>query len=115
MVLRRVVQPSRLASAAADVVSDEIDEADARPACHAEDGPCGGEGGGHALLHQKPGQGQADDKLAQGLDDLGHGGGHHVGVPLGIPPEGGEDAHEETGGRDGLDGVNRHAVSLQIG
>ena len=66
-------------------------------------------------VYKRQGQGQADDQLAQGLNDLGHRRGHHVAVPLGVAPEGGEDADEEAGGRDGLDGVDRHAVPLEVG
>ena len=36
-------------------------------------------------------------------------------MALGVAPEGGQYADEEAGGRDGLDGVDRHAVALEVG
>ena len=82
---------------------------------HAEDGA----GGGHRLIvrgfQEEIGQGQADDQLAQGLNDLGDCGGSHDGVALEVAPHGGQGAQEEDGGGQGPDGVPALPVVHQLG
>ena len=51
-----------------------------------------------ADMDQPHGQGQAEDQLEQGLDDLRDRGGGHVGVALGIAPEGGKACHQSHRG-----------------
>ena len=54
---------------------------------------------GQGGVEDEHGQGQAQQQLAQGLDDLGHAGGHHVHVALGIPPEAEQQVHSTAGGQ----------------
>ena len=61
------------------------------------------------------GQREADDQLAQGLDDLGHGGGGHEGMPLEVAAESGQGTHEEHGGSQSHDAVGAVAVVHQGG
>ena len=89
---------------------------------HAGNSAGSGHMGGLPRLNQPVGQGQADDQLAKGLNDLGDGGGGHVAVSLGIPPEGGQTAHAHYGGSQRLDaggglGVVHHGgqrIGLEI-
>ena len=82
---------------------------------HACDGAGGGVAGVRPVAHQPVGQPQAHGELAQGLDDLGDGGGGHVPVPLGIAPEGGQAAHADHRRSQGPDAGGGHAVVHQAG
>lgn len=95
------------------VVEKEVDHRQDAADGHAQQGARSGEPVAQILrldggAEDQQGQAQAQQQLAQGLDDLGDAGGHHVHVALGVSPEGRTDAgaqHRRSQRQYGIDGL----------
>ncbi len=94
---------------------DHIDQSDHRAHRHAGNGAGGGHLRGLAHFDEGVGQRQADKQLAQGLDDLGDGGGSHVKVPLAVAAQGGQTAHAHHRRGQGPDAGGGLGVVHQAG
>ena len=114
--VRLVVGGGQVSGPAPPVVEDhQVDQGDQAADGDAADGAGGGVLAAKAQVEDIPGQGQAHQQLGQGLQHLGHGGGHHVRVALGIAPVGGHGAHEEAGQGHHPHGGGGQAVPLEVG
>ena len=61
-------------------------------------------------IHRQP---HAHSHLRDGLNGLGNRGGHHVGAPLEIPPQGGHDGNEKHCGRKGHYGIQSVRIPVK--
>ena len=95
----------------AAVVPDHVEHGQHRASADAHDGARRADLQVLADIDQVPGQGQADEQLDKGLDELAHRRGHHVLPALGEAPVGAHDGHADHRHRQGLDGPVGHGVA----
>ena len=108
------LRAAELACAAARL-AEEVEGREHRADRHTRDGAGSGERAVAEAIHDEPGKAEAEEELAQGLDDLADGRRSHVPLPLEEAAAGGDVAHEEHGRAERKDGPHGIRVLHHVG
>lgn len=96
-------------------LAEEVEGREHRADRHTRDGAGSGERAVAEAIHDEPGKAEAEEELAQCLDDLADGRGGHISLPLEEAAAGGDVAHKEHGRAERKDGPHGIRVLHHVG